>query len=147
MSEDFECDFSDGSLNEKRAINKKRQSEKVINMTHINSRAVSNVKNIKMKENIEKFKSSKLSKKNLQYFLIYYDGNLYHTLIRNILNERKLEISSDVNIDMSKNVYFMLIDFQKEIVEGIFKKDYVRESSDDLTKKKIYKLKLEIKSR
>ena len=41
----------------------------------------------------------------------------------------------------------MLIDYKNEIVGGIFKKDYLKNSVEDISKKKVYKLKIEIKSR
>jgi hypothetical protein len=147
MSENFECDFSEGSVNEKKPIIKKRQSEKEIHSSYTNSDNLNSSRHFHMREDINKMKSSKLSKKNLKYFVIYFEGNTCHNLIRNVLNEKRLEISSDVEIDMSRNVYFMLIDHHKLTVEGICKKDYMKESIDNLSKIRIYKLKLEIKSR
>ena len=37
MSENFECDFSEGSVNEKKPSIKKRQSEKEIHSSYTNS--------------------------------------------------------------------------------------------------------------
>lgn len=147
MSEDFECDFSEGSLCEKKAVYKKKQNDREIHLTNMNNNNKNSAHHFQIKKDSDKLKSSKLAKKNLKYFLIYYDGNLCHTIIRNILKERRLEISSDSEIDFSKNVYFMLIDYHRKLVEGILKKDYMKESIEDTTKKKLYKFKLDIKSR
>jgi hypothetical protein len=144
MSEDFECDFSEGSLNEKTTLIKKKFADKEKNRTM--SKA-NHLKLSQYKEDLNKFKQSKLSKKNLKYFLIYYDGLQCGSFVKKCVNDRRIEIISDIDIDFSKNAYFMLIDYKKEIVEGIFKKDYLKNSVEDISKKKVYKLKIEIKSR
>ena len=144
MSEDFECDFSEGSFNEKTTLENKKFAEKEKNRT---MSKVNNLKLSQIKEDLNKFKQSKLSKKNLKYFLIYYDSLQCGSFVKKCLNDRRIEIICDSDLDFSKNAYFMLIDYKKEIVEGIFKKDYLKNSVEDITKKKVYSLKIEIKSR
>jgi len=144
MSEDFECDFSEGSLNEKTTLARKKFAEKEKNRT---MSKLNNLKLSQFNEHLNKFKQSKLSKKNLKYFLIYYDGLHCGSFVKKCINDRRIEIICDLDIDFSKNAYFMLIDYKKEIVEAIFKKDYLKNSDEDISKKKVYRLKIEIKSR